>query len=173
MTSPRSATASTTALAYARQSADSSSHGRSTATGSCPRSRSSGATRCQSHALPPPPWISANVATTGHARGPPPDDGSHDVTARVASPAMFDHVVTAAAPSRAGALAFWRRSIRSAVVRPWVEPRRSLGPAHHSPRRDMTMQYLLTIWMEETDFVPTPEAMAPRKAFTTDRKSVV
>ena len=31
------------------------------------------------------------------------------------------------APSRVGALAFWRRSIRSAVVRPWVEPRRSWG----------------------------------------------
>jgi hypothetical protein len=29
----------------------------------------------------------------------------------------------------------------------------------------MTMQYLLTIWMEEMDFVPTPEAMAPWKAF--------
>jgi hypothetical protein len=29
----------------------------------------------------------------------------------------------------------------------------------------MTMQYLLTIWMEETDFEPTPEAMAPWKAF--------
>lgn len=27
------------------------------------------------------------------------------------------------------------------------------------------MQYLLTIWMEEMDFVPTPEAMAPWKAF--------
>lgn len=27
------------------------------------------------------------------------------------------------------------------------------------------MQYLLTIWMEETEFVPTPEAMAPWKAF--------
>ena len=26
-----------------------------------------GATRCQSHALPPPPWISAKVATVGHA----------------------------------------------------------------------------------------------------------
>jgi hypothetical protein len=32
----------------------------------------------------------------------------------------------------------------------------------------MTMQYLLTIWMEETDFVPTPEAMAPWKAFNTE-----
>ena len=30
------------------------------------------------------------------------------------------------------------------------------------------MQYLLTIWMEETDFVPTPEAMAPWKAFNTE-----
>src|SRR5262249_3736345 len=30
---------------------------------SCPRSRSSVATRCQSHALPPPPWMSANVDT--------------------------------------------------------------------------------------------------------------
>jgi hypothetical protein len=30
---------------------------------SCPRSRSSGATRCQSQALPPPPWMSATVAT--------------------------------------------------------------------------------------------------------------
>src|SRR5918998_316575 len=62
MTSRRPATASSTAPAYAHQSADSSSHGRSTATGSCPRSRSSVATRCQSHALPPPPWTSANVA---------------------------------------------------------------------------------------------------------------
>ena len=65
--SGRSATASTTArrtppagrLLLARKS---------TATGSCPRSRSSGTTRCQSHALPPPPWISANVVMTGHAR---------------------------------------------------------------------------------------------------------
>jgi len=32
----------------------------------------------------------------------------------------------------------------------------------------MTMQYLLTIWMEETDFVPTPEAMAPWTAFNTE-----
>ena len=30
------------------------------------------------------------------------------------------------------------------------------------------MQYLLTIWMEETDFVPTPEAMAPWTAFNTE-----
>lgn len=30
------------------------------------------------------------------------------------------------------------------------------------------MQYLLTIWMEETDFVPTPEAMAPWKAFNNE-----
>src|SRR3712207_7726359 len=29
----------------------------------------------------------------------------------------------------------------------------------------MTMQYLLTIWMEEMDFEPTPEVMAPWKAF--------
>ncbi len=28
------------------------------------------------------------------------------------------------------------------------------------------MQYLLTIWMEETDFELTPEAMAPWAAFT-------
>ena len=27
------------------------------------------------------------------------------------------------------------------------------------------MQYLLTIWMEETDFEPTPETMAPWMAF--------
>jgi hypothetical protein len=27
------------------------------------------------------------------------------------------------------------------------------------------MQYLLTIWMEETEFEPTPEVMAPWKAF--------
>jgi hypothetical protein len=32
----------------------------------------------------------------------------------------------------------------------------------------MTMQYLLTIWMEETDFVPTPEAMAPWTAFNNE-----
>jgi hypothetical protein len=32
----------------------------------------------------------------------------------------------------------------------------------------MTMQYLLTIWMEETDFVPTPEAMAPWAAFNNE-----
>ena len=30
------------------------------------------------------------------------------------------------------------------------------------------MQYLLTIWMEETDFVPTPEAMAPWAAFNNE-----
>ena len=30
------------------------------------------------------------------------------------------------------------------------------------------MQYLLTIWMEETDFVPTPEAMEPWKAFNNE-----
>ena len=30
------------------------------------------------------------------------------------------------------------------------------------------MQYLLTIWMEEMDFVPTPEAMAPWTAFNTE-----
>lgn len=30
------------------------------------------------------------------------------------------------------------------------------------------MQYLLTIWMEETDFEPTPEAMAPWTAFNTE-----
>ena len=30
------------------------------------------------------------------------------------------------------------------------------------------MQYLLTIWMEETDFVPTPEAMAPWKEFNNE-----
>ncbi len=30
------------------------------------------------------------------------------------------------------------------------------------------MQYLLTIWMEETDFVPTPEAMAPWTAFNNE-----
>jgi hypothetical protein len=33
------------------------------------RSRSAGATRCQSLALPPPPWISANVATAQCDRG--------------------------------------------------------------------------------------------------------
>ena len=32
----------------------------------------------------------------------------------------------------------------------------------------MTMQYLLTIWMEETDFEPTPEVMAPWRAFNTE-----
>lgn len=30
------------------------------------------------------------------------------------------------------------------------------------------MQYLLTIWMEETDFEPTPEAMAPWAAFNNE-----
>ena len=30
------------------------------------------------------------------------------------------------------------------------------------------MQYLLTIWLEETDFEPTPEAMAPWKAFNNE-----
>src|SRR4051794_7939026 len=62
MTSSRPATASTTTRTYASQSADFSLLGRSTATASWPRSRSSGTTRCQSQALPPPPWISANVA---------------------------------------------------------------------------------------------------------------
>ena len=37
--------------------------GRSTATGSWPCSRSSDETRCQSHEVPPPPWMSANVDT--------------------------------------------------------------------------------------------------------------
>src|SRR5215218_761467 len=59
----RSPTAPTTASVCSSQPADSSSLGRSTATASCPRSRNAGATRCQSHALPPPPWMSANVAT--------------------------------------------------------------------------------------------------------------
>ena len=30
------------------------------------------------------------------------------------------------------------------------------------------MRYLLTIWMEETEFVPSPEAMAPWKAFNNE-----
>ncbi len=30
------------------------------------------------------------------------------------------------------------------------------------------MQYLLTIWMEETDFEPTPEVMAPWAAFNNE-----
>jgi hypothetical protein len=32
----------------------------------------------------------------------------------------------------------------------------------------MTMQYLLTIWMEETDFEPTAEVMAPWAAFNNE-----
>ena len=59
----RSPTAWTTVSTYSDQPADASSLGRSTATGSCPCSRSSGATRCQSHELPPPPCMSTNVAT--------------------------------------------------------------------------------------------------------------
>jgi hypothetical protein len=52
MRSLRSPTSRTTVSVYSDQPAESSSLGRSTATGSCPRSRSSGATRCQSHRAP-------------------------------------------------------------------------------------------------------------------------
>jgi hypothetical protein len=57
----RSPTAWTTVSAYSHRPAESSSLGRSTAMGSWPCSRSSDETRCQSHAVPPPPWMSANV----------------------------------------------------------------------------------------------------------------
>jgi hypothetical protein len=66
--SPRSPTARTTVSVYSDQPADSSSLGRSTATGSCPRSRRAGATRCQSQALPPPPMDERN---RGHAQRSP------------------------------------------------------------------------------------------------------
>jgi hypothetical protein len=72
----RSPIAWTTASAYSSQPADSSSHGRSTATASCPCARSAGATRGQSHALPPPPWMSANVATAATLSEVPPANTS-------------------------------------------------------------------------------------------------
>jgi hypothetical protein len=53
----------TTVSAHSDQPADAFSLGRSTATGSCPCSRSSDETRCQSHEVLPPPWMSANVDT--------------------------------------------------------------------------------------------------------------
>jgi hypothetical protein len=62
-TSLRAPIPRTTVSVYSDRPADSSSLGRSTTTGSWPRSRSAGATRCQSQPLPPPPWMSANVAT--------------------------------------------------------------------------------------------------------------
>ena len=67
--------------------ADSSSLGRSTATACCPRSRSSGTTRCQSHALPPPPWISANVATIGERSGQHCRDGLAEPRLQLPMPA--------------------------------------------------------------------------------------
>jgi hypothetical protein len=51
----------TTVSAYSHQPAEASSLGRSTATGSWPCSRSSDETRCQSHEVPAPPSMSANV----------------------------------------------------------------------------------------------------------------
>ena len=68
-----SPTAWTTVPAYCIQPAEASSQGRSTAIASCPCSRSGGATRCQSHELPPPPWMSANVATQRGQRRPADD----------------------------------------------------------------------------------------------------
>ena len=61
--------------------------GRSTATACCPRSRSSGTTRCQSHALPPPPWISANVATIRERSGQRCHDGLAKPRVQLAMPA--------------------------------------------------------------------------------------
>jgi hypothetical protein len=59
MTSRRGPTASTTHCAYSARPARSSSHGKSTATTSCPAARSLGATRCQYHESLPAPWRSA------------------------------------------------------------------------------------------------------------------
>ena len=62
-----------TSSAYSRQPAEGSSHARSTATGSCPRSRSSGTTKCQSPRAsaarrpPPPPPRSGRL--TGRRQG--------------------------------------------------------------------------------------------------------
>jgi GNAT superfamily N-acetyltransferase len=68
-TSPvRSPMASTTVSAYSDSPAESSSQGRSGATTSCPRLRSSASSRCQNHPLSAAPWISTYVAMVS---GPP------------------------------------------------------------------------------------------------------
>src|SRR5215213_627010 len=61
--SPRSPIAATSVSAYSARPADSSSTGRSTATTSWPRSRSSAATRSQLDATSPAPGMTTNVAT--------------------------------------------------------------------------------------------------------------
>src|SRR5262245_57133969 len=71
----RSPIASTTALVYSAQPADSSSHGRSTATTSCPRSRRRGVTRCQYQLLSPAPWISTKVIGCARFMVVPPPRG--------------------------------------------------------------------------------------------------
>src|SRR5919106_402762 len=75
--SVRSPTASSTVCAYSESPAESSSHGRSGATTSWPRSRSAASTRCQYQPTSPAPWIKTYVAIvslssrTGSPHGSP------------------------------------------------------------------------------------------------------
>src|SRR5579864_4978756 len=78
--------AAMTVSAYAGSPADSSAPGRSTATVSWPRARSSGTTRCQYHAAPPAPGMRTNMLTEASVLGCHVYDGPEEPESPAAVP---------------------------------------------------------------------------------------